>query len=219
MWCIGRITARYRQRMYQLLELYQQAYDADRPVVCMDEKSKQLLQPTTAPLPPKPGRPAFHDYEYRRCGTRNIFVAVEPKAGKRITKVTPTRKKADFAHFIRTLVQQEYPGATEIRLVLDNLNTHFAGSLYETFSPAEAEQILQKITFYYTPIHGSWLNMAEIELAAMQRECLPDRIATEQQLSQQLQAWTRQRNAEKKTIQWRFTRQDADQKLSHHYAP
>jgi len=137
--------------MYRLLDLYQQPYDPKRPVICMDEKSKQLLDDIRKPIPMKPGRAALHDYEYKRGGTRNIFVAVEPRAGKRIIRVSQTRKKADFARFVRDLVNNDYRQASEIRIVLDNLNTHFDKSFYEPFSKAEAEQILDKITFCYPP--------------------------------------------------------------------
>lgn len=219
MWCIAEITPEYRERMYRLLDLYQQDYDPKRPVICIDEKSKQLLEALRTPIPMKPGRAALHDYEYRRGGTRNIFVAVEPKAGKRMIRVTKTRKKPDFARFIAELASNGYPEATEIRLVLDNLNTHFASSFYQTFSASEADQILQKITFCYTPIHGSWLNMAEIEISIMERECIGDRIGSEQLLCGRLQPWTEQRNKEKKKINWEFTKQKADEKLVKHYAP
>jgi len=167
----------------------------------------------------KPGSVAKEDYEYRRNGTRNIFVAVEPKAGKRVISVTKTRKKNDFAVFVRNLVKKEYAQATEIRLVLDNLNTHFEKSFYETFSKKEAENILDKITFYYTPRHGSWLNMAEIEINIMEKECLGKKIGSEELLKKRIAAWTKERNKEKKKIHWTFTRQDADRKLSKHYAP
>jgi hypothetical protein len=220
MWCIAEITPQYRQRMYRLLDLYQEDYDPKRPVICMDEKSKQLLEDIRKPIPMKPGRVARHDYEYKRNGTRNIFVAVEPKAGHRMICVTQTRKKKDFACFIRDLARSaQYRQASEIRIVLDNLNTHFEKSFYETFSPAQAEQILSKITFIYTPKHGSWLNMAEIEINVMERECIGSKIGSEQTLTQRLQVWTGQRNTEKKKIHWTFTRQDADAKLSKHYAP
>lgn len=217
MWCIGVITPEYRQRMYRLLDLYQQDYDPEYPVVCIDEKSKQLLQDTRKAIPMKPGRPATYDYEYRRNGTRNIFVAVEPKAGKRVIAVTKTRKKSDFANFVAELVHQVYPNAIKVRLVLDNLNTHFPTSFYETFSKAKADQILKRIEFWYTPKHASWLNMAEIEINVMATECLPDRIGSEELLKQQLEPWTTQRNKEEKKIHWAFTKQDADKKLSKHY--
>lgn len=217
MWCIAEITPQYRERMYRLLDLYQEDYDPTRPVVCIDEKSKQLLEDVRKPIPMTRGHAAKYDYEYKRNGTRNIFVAVEPKAGKRVLSVTKTRKKADFAHFVADLVQHDYPKATEVRIVLDNLNTHFTTSFYETFSTTQADQVLEKITFCYTPKHASWLNMAEIEINVMGKECLPDKIGTEHILKQQLQAWTSQRNKEKKKIHWTFTRQDADAKLSNHY--
>lgn len=218
MWCIAEITPQYRQRMYRLLDLYAEAYDPNRPVICMDEKSKQLLEAIRKPIAMKPGRAAKYDYEYKRNGTRNIFVAVEPKAGHRIICVTNTRNKTDFSCFIREIVNSTaYEQAVEIRIVLDNLNTHFEKSLYDTFSKAEADRILRRITFIYTPKHASWLNMAEIEINVMQRECLGDKIGSEQVLKKRLHPWTAQRNAEKKKINWTFTRQDADAKLSGHY--
>ena len=167
----------------------------------------------------KPGSIAKHDYEYKRNGTKNIFVAVEPKAGKRTITITKTRKKQDFATFVRDLVENEYEQAKEVRIVLDNLNTHFEKSFYETFSEVEAKQLLSKITFCYTPKHGSWLNMAEIEINMMDRECLGKRIGSEKLLKQRLQLWTKERNKEKKKINWTFTKQDADKKLSNHYTP
>jgi len=217
MWCIGVITPEYRERMYRLLDLYEEAYDPAYPVVCMDEKSKQLLEDIRKPIPVKPGRPARYDYEYKRNGTSNIFVAVEPKAGKRVTEVTKTRKKSDFANFVADLVQKDYPNAIKVRVVLDNLNTHFSTSFFETFSKQEADQILEKVEFCYTPKHASWLNMAEIEINVMGKECLPDKIGTEDLLRKQLEPWTTQRNKDKKKIHWTFTKQDADKKLSNHY--
>lgn len=219
MWCIAVITLEYRERMYRLLDLYEEEYDPARPVVCIDEKSKQLIEDTRKPILMKPGSVAKHDYEYKRNGTKNIFVAVEPKAGKRTITITNTRKKQDFATFVRDLVENEYEQAKEIRIVLDNLNTHFEKSFYETFSETEAKHLLNKITFCYTPKHGSWLNMAEIEINMMDRECLGKRIGSEKLLKQRLQLWTKERNKAKKKINWTFTKQDADNKLSKHYAP
>ena len=219
MWCIAEITPEYRERMYRLLDLYAEDYDAAYPVICIDEKSKQLIEEARTPLPMKPGKPEKYDYEYIRRGTRNIFVAVEPKGGKRLVKVTKTRTKKDFARFVRTLVKTKYPEATKIRIVLDNLNTHFATSFYETFSEEEADEILRKIEFYYTPKHASWLNMAEIEINVMSRECLPARTADENELKRQINSWTKQRNKKRKQIVWKFTKQNADQKLGQHYAP
>jgi hypothetical protein len=217
MWCITSITEEYRSRMYILLDLYQEAYDERHPVICMDEKSKQLINDLRGIIPMKPGSAEKYDYEYKRNGTRNIFVAVEPLAGKRKVQVTQTRKKDDFAYFIKELVEKDYAKAETISLVLDNLNTHFASSFYETFSEQEAEKILDRITFYYTPKHGSWLNMAEIEINVMDKECLDRRIGEEEELKNQLKQWTKQRNKAMKKINWTFTKKEADDKLSKHY--
>jgi hypothetical protein len=217
MWCITAITTQYRERMYKLLDLYATAYDEDYPVVCMDEKSKQLIIDIRKTIPLKPGSLEKYDYEYKRNGTRNIFVAVEALAGKRKIKVTQTRKKGDFAHFIKEVIDQDYPQAKKVRLVLDNLNTHFSSSFYETFSKEEAERILGKIDFYYTPKHGSWLNMAEIEINMMDRECLARRIGEAEKLINEINDWTENRNEVKKKIYWKFTKQDADEKLAKHY--
>lgn len=219
MWCIAEITREYRKRMYHLLDLYEEGYNPKYPVICIDEKSKQLIEEKRNPIPLKPGSPAKYDYEYKRNGTRNIFVAVEPKGGKRIIAVTKTRTKNDFANFVRDVVENEYEHAKGIRIVLDNLNTHFEKSFYETFSKKEAKNILRRITFCYTPKHGSWLNMAEIEINVMDRECLGEKIGNEKLLKQQLKVWKKERNKLKKKIIWKFTRQDADKKLSKHYAP
>jgi len=203
--------------MYRLLDLYAQDYDRWFPVVCVDEKSKQLIIDIRGTIGLKPGSPAKYDYEYKRNGTRNIFVAVEPLAGKRTVKVTLTRKKSDFAHFVKELVDNDYPQAQKVKLVLDNLNTHFPSSFYETFSKQEADRILDRIDFYYTPKHGSWLNMAEIEINMMDRECLARRIGEAEKLESEIKCWSRKRNEAKTKIQWSFTRQNADHKLSKHY--
>lgn len=203
--------------MYRLLDLYEKDYDKLYPVVCMDEKSKQLIEDVRGVLPLKPGSTAKYDYEYRRNGTRNIFVAVEPLGGRRKIKVTDSRTKKDFAYFIKELVEQDYKEAKMIRLVLDNLNTHFLSSFYETFSMRISKRILSKIEFYYTPKHGSWLNMAEIEINIMDRECLARRIGQETVLKCEINQWSSQRNKEKKKIHWSFTKKDADRKLSKYY--
>lgn len=219
MWCIAEITPEYRERMYRLLDLYAEVYDPDYPVICVDEKSKQLIEETRTPIAMKPGQPEKYDYEYIRHGTRNIFVAVEPKGGRRTVKVTKARKKVDFARFVRTLVKEKYPKATEIRIVLDNLNTHFENSFYETFEKQEADEVLSKVAFYYTPKHASWLNMAEIEINILGRECLGGKIGNENLLKRQINSWTKERNKRRKKINWKFTKQHADKKLSKHYAP
>ena len=203
--------------MYTLLDLYEKDYNERYPVVCMDEKSKQLIEDVRGVLPLKPGSAAKYDYEYKRKGTRNIFVAVEPLAGKRKILVTANRKKKDFACFVKELVEQDYKEAKMIRLVLDNLNTHFASSFYETFSIEVSKRILNKIEFYYTPKHGSWLNMAEIEINIMDRECLARRIGQEAVLKCEINHWSQQRNKEQKKINWSFTKKDADRKLSKYY--
>jgi hypothetical protein len=217
MWCIQEITEEYRTRMYRLLDLYKQEYDPIQPMVCMDEKSKQLLEDSRQPIKAKPGKPEKFDYEYKRKGTCNIFVAVVPKAGIRIVKVTDTRTKADFACFIKELIEQHFSKAEYIQLVLDNLNTHFAGSLIETFGKRTANRLLKKIRFIYTPKHGSWLNMAEIEINVMDRQCTGGRIKSKEELESNVIIWSKQRNKNKCRIEWKFTRQEADEKLSKHY--
>lgn len=218
MWCIPKITPEFRKRMYDLLDLYAEPYDPKRPILGTDEKTKQILAAARNSLPPKPGRYERYDYEYRRKGTRNIFVAVEPKAGRRIVSLTRKRKKRDFARFVQRLVRRHYPHAKVLRLVLDNLNTHFANALFETFPVEEAKQLLKKVEFHYTPKHASWLNVAEIEINIMDRECLGKRyLPNAARLKRELAAWAGRRNRQKKKIDWRFTRRDADKKLSKHY--
>ena len=217
MWCITAITPEYRKRMYKLLTLYSRSYSKQYPVVCVDEKSKQLIEDVRKSIPLKPGSPTKYDGEYRRRGTRNIFVAVEPLAGRRKIKVTLQRKKIDFACFIKELIDHDYRQAKKVRLVLDNLNIHFSASFYETLSKNQADRILRKIDFYYTPKHGSWLNMAEIEINMMDRECLVRRIGDAHVLEREIVCWSQQRNKAKKKIQWSFTRKDADKKLSKYY--
>ena len=202
--------------MYDLLNLYGYAYNAQYPVVCMDEKSKQLLEDKRRIIPMKPGSPEKYDGEYKRMGTQNIFVAVEPLAGKRYIKVTEQRKKVDFAQFIKELATF-YPEAKKIRLVADNLNTHFESSFHETFNVREADALLEKIEFHYTPKHGSWLNMAEIEINIMDRECLSRRIGQKNILKKEIALWAKQRNKERKKITWTFTKKKADKKLSKYY--
>jgi hypothetical protein len=216
MWCIQEITEEYRKRMYRLLDLYKLPYDPKQPVVCMDEKSKQLLKDTRTPIAAKRGSPEKYDYEYKRRGTCNIFMAIDPKAGVRFIQVTDTRTKADFAYFIEWLISK-FPKAALVQLVLDNLNTHFEGSLIETFGKRKASILMKKIKFIYTPRHASWLNMAEIEINIMDRQCTGGRIESKEKLNTQVQQWAKNRNKAKATIEWKFTRQQADKKLSKHY--
>jgi DDE superfamily endonuclease len=217
MWCIGRITEQYRERMYDVLGLYAKPYDATEPVVCLDEKSKQLLEQTRRPLWACPGQIAKEDYEYRRAGTRNLFVAVEPQAGHREVAVTLRRTKRDFVEFVRHLVLVVYATARLIHLVLDNLNTHFRASFEEVMGMEEASAFLARVQFHYTPKHASWLNMAEIEIGILDRQCIGRRIGEEARLRSEVLAWEQQRNQARRRIEWKFTRQDADQKLSRHY--
>jgi hypothetical protein len=217
MWCIGQITAEYRQRMYALLALYARPIDAREPVVCLDEKSKQLLRDSRPALPIAPGQAPKQDYEYRRCGTCNLFVAVEPQAGRRDVAVTARRTKQDFVAFVRHLVDEVYAAARKVHLVLDNLNTHFASVFVEVLGPAAAKPLLSRIAFHHTPKHASWLNMAELEIGIMEKQCTGRRIATTAQLESEVAAWQHARNRRRQTIAWTFTRREADRKLRRHY--
>jgi len=203
--------------MEDVLDLYEEPYDPKRPKVNVDETSKQLIAETRVPLLPKPGQPALYDYEYQRNGTRNLFMFCEPQAGWRHIAVTEHRTMEDFAHHMPWLVEERYPEVERIRGVLDNLNTHKPASLYETFAPAEARRILKKLEFHYTPKHGSWLNMAEIELSILQRQCLARRIPDEGTLIREITAYEDARNAAHATIAWRFTNTKAREKLHRLY--
>ena len=217
MWCLGKITDEYRQRMHDLLALYARPYRAEEPVVCLDEKSKQLLQQTRRPLAATVGRVVKEDYEYKRAGTRNLFVAVEPKGGPREVEVTARRTQVDLVKFVARLVETVYAQAQKIHLVLDNLNTHFRGSFVEVLGPAQAERLLQRVQFHYSPKHASWLNMAEIEIGILERQCTDRRIPNETVLQAEVAAWQNRRNQTRAGIEWTFTAQDADEKLSRHY--
>ena len=188
------------------------------PVICIDEKSKQLISDTRKPIKMKAGEALKLDYEYKRNGTRNLFVAVEPKAGNYYISVTMQRAKADFARFIEDLLKNKYKKAKKVRIVLDNLNTHFPQSFYETFSKAKAKALLSKIDFIYTPKHASWLNMAEIAAISMlEKECIDRRIGTEKELIEETNQWLLLVDKEKRKINWRYTKRDAYKKLSKHY--
>lgn len=217
MWCIGRLTEEYRRRMYDLLDLYALPYLEREPVVCIDEKSKQLLKDMRTPLPLKPGVLAKQDYEYKRAGTCNLFVAVEPKGEHRIVEVTERRTKVDFVDFVCRLLKAVYVRARKIHLVLDNLNTHFPSSFEEVLGEKVAIALLRRIEFHYTPKHASWLNMAEIEIGILERQCLGRRLKDQATITLEVAAWQHRRNADHCGIVWSFTRQDADRKLSRHY--
>ncbi len=186
-------------------------------MVCFDEKSKQLLEDSRTPIPLKPGQVKKYDYEYRRKGTCNIFVAVEPKAGKHFIKVTDQRTRKDFAVFMKWLIDNKYKQAKKVIIVLDNLNTHFKKSIYETFSPQECSRLLKKIKFVYTPKHASWLNMAEIEINLLDHECLDRNIGNRNELERQILFWCNANNSDQRKINWSFTRYKADKKLSNYY--
>ena len=203
--------------MEDVLDLYAEPYDPQRPVVCFDETSTQLLAETRPALPPRPGVPLRQDYEYRREGTRNLFLACEPLAGWRQVAVTERRTMQDFARQMRWLADEAYPEAEVIRVVLDNLNTHRTASLYETFPAEEARRIARRLEFHYTPKHGSWLNMAEIEFSVLSRSCLKQRLPSEEALRREVDALVTERNAAKATINWRFNTRDARYKLRRLY--
>lgn len=203
--------------MEDVLEVYTRPYDPRHPQVCLDETSKQLVADTREPLPAAPGQPERVDYEYERKGTANLFMVFEPVTGHRQVKVTERRTAVDFAHVIQELVDVQYPQAEKIVLVLDNLNTHTPASLYEAFAPAEARRLMERLEIHHTPKHGSWLNMAEIELSVLARQCLDRRIPDPTTLAQEVAAWERQRNAAQCRVDWRFTTHDARIKLKRLY--
>ena len=203
--------------MEDVLDVYQRPYDPERPLVCMDETSKQLTDEVRKPIPVSPGKPERQDTEYIRNGVCNIFIGFEPLAGKRKLTVTDQRKKHDWALFIKDLVDEQYPAAKKIVLVMDNLNTHNGSSLYEAFTPDEAKRILNKLEIHYTPKHGSWLNMAEIEFSHLARQCLDRRIPNKQDLVNEVAAWEDQRNKQESEVDWQFTTKDARIKLKKLY--
>jgi DDE superfamily endonuclease len=203
--------------MEDVLDLYEEEYDPQYPTVCLDEKPVVLHADVQPLVPVAPGRPERVDYEYERKGTRNLFVVVEPLAGWRHVEVTARRTMQDYAKVVRWLVDEVYPHAEYIRLVQDNLNTHTPGALYETYPPAEACRILQRLEFHYTPKHGSWLNMAEIEIAILERLALSRRLEDEAALCHQVLAVETERNAQRRGIAWQFTSRDARHKLERLY--
>jgi len=203
--------------MEDVLELYAMPLDPDYPQVCFDERPVQLLQDVYDPIPAQPGQVRRYDYEYKRNGTANLFVMCQPLAGWREVKTTHRRTKIDFAHCMKELVDVHFPDAKGIRLVLDNLNTHTPGALYEVFEPQEARRILRKLEFHYTPKHGSWLNMAEIEISILSRQCLKQRVDSIHKLQHVTQCWTKQRNQQRAKINWLFDLTKARTKLARLY--
>lgn len=215
-WCIGHINGEFLARMEDVLDLYEEPYDPQRPVVCFDERSCQLLEHMVEPIAMKQGSARKEDYHYKRKGTANILMACEPLAGKRITQTTEQRTKQDYACFMKYLADR-YPEAEVIRLVQDNLNTHTPGSFYESFDAQTARELTKRFEYHYTPKKASWLNMAEIELSVMGKQCLDRRIPDQLILAREVGCWEKQRNEERAKIRWRFTKDDARRKLKRHY--
>ena len=203
--------------MEDTLEVYKRPYDEAQPLICMDESSKQQIKDTRTPIPAKPGTVARYDTEYERNGVSNVFMFFEPLQGKRVVEVTDQRTAIDWAHQIRNLIDVHYPQAKRITLVMDNLNTHTGASLYKAFEPKEARRILEKLEIHYTPKHGSWLNMAEIELSILSRQCMDRRIPDQETLKKEILAWQEKRNAIARPMEWRFTTEDARIKLKKLY--
>jgi hypothetical protein len=202
--------------MEMVLDVYRRPYDLEFPVVCMDESPKQLIAEIKTPIPPAPGVPAKYDYEYKRCGICNIFMASEPLAGKRLVKITERKTKNDWALFVAE-ISELYKDARRITLVMDNFSTHAPGALYETFSPEKAKALLDRFDFVYTPKHGSWLNMAEIELNVLIGQCLGRRIDSLEKVRSEVTAWQEHRNNKEAKVNWQFTADDARVKLSRLY--
>jgi len=210
-------NAEFVAAMEDVLEVYQRPYDASRPVVCLDEQSKQLIRETRTPIPAAPGRPERTDYEYERNGTANLFMLFEPLGGWRHVKVTERRTRLDFAEVVRELVDIHFPDAEKVVLVMDNLNTHKPSSLYEAFPPAEARRLIERLEIHYTPKHGSWLDMAETELSVLTKQCLDRRIPDSPTLVREVAAWEDRRNSAEATIDWQFTTNKARVKLKRLY--
>ena len=217
MWCIPDVNGTYVARMEDVLDLYAEEPDEKNPVVCFDESPTQLIGEVREPIPAEPGQPERYDCEYKRNGTANLFVFLDAHKSWRHVKVTDQRTARDFAICMRDLSDIHYPDADRIRVVLDNLSTHTAGALYDTFPAPEAHRILQRLEFHYTPKHASWLNMVEIEIGVLRGQCLDRRIGEREVLVAEINAWQRQRNASRARIKWKFTTEKARSKLAHAY--
>ncbi len=206
-------SAAFVWRMEEVLDLYEEPYDPERPVVCFDERPCQLLAEVRGPLPVEPGRPERRDHEYERGGTVHVSMAFEPLTGWRRTSVTERRRGREFAEEVRRLVEEDYPQAERVRLVLDNLSTHTAAALYGAFAPEVARRLARRVEFVHTPVHGSWLNMVEVEISVLVRQCLRRRIPDIETLGREVGAWCEARNLSKASVEWRFTAEDARTKL------
>jgi hypothetical protein len=203
--------------MEDVLEVYQRPYDEKHPIVCFDETNRQLIGEIQTPRPVRPGQPARHDYEYARNGVCNLFVMFEPHAAWREVQVTARRTAVDFAHCLRDLAETHYPDAEKIVMVMDNLNTHSLASLYAAYEPEFARKLSERFEIHYTPKHGSWLNMAELEISVLSRQCLARRIPSMETMASEVKAWVTDRNQQKTTVKWQFTTADARIKLRHLY--
>jgi hypothetical protein len=212
-------NARFVWRMEEVLDLYEEPYDPKRPVVCFDERPCQLLADLRGPLPMRPGRAARADSEYERRGVCNVLMAFEPSSGWRWTRVTERRRGREFAEAVRHLLREAYPEAESIRLVLDNLSTRTAAALYGSFPAEQARRLARRVEFVYTPVHGSWLNMAEIELSVLVRQCLRRRLADIETLRREVEAWEREQNRLEASVHWRFATSDARIELRSLYPP
>lgn len=210
-------NSQFVAQMEQVLDVYKRPYDKHFPIVCMDESPKQMIKETRIPIPMKPGSDTKVDFEYERCGVANIFIASEPLKGKRYVEVTERKTKIDWAIFIKKIADEWYKNAEKIILIMDNLSTHKPSALYETFKPKEAKRIWDRFEFVYTPRHGSWLNMAEIELNVLMGQCLNRRIESMKIMKEEVKAWESYRNNKKAIINWQFTTQDARIKLKRLY--
>ncbi len=217
-WCIPpEADAAFVCALEDVLEVYHRPYHEKRPLVCLDEASKQLIGETVLPLPVEPGQPERFDYEYVRHGTANLFMICEPLLGWRTVRVTERRTAKDFAEVLRWLVEDVHEEAQKVVVVMDNLNTHKLASLYEAFPPEQARRIAEKLEIHHTPKHGSWLNVAEIELSVLARQCLDRRIESRGQLQQETEAWESERNEEQVEVHWQFTTKEARTKLHRLY--
>ena len=210
-------NAAFVAAMEDVIAVYHRSHDPKRPLVCLDEAAKQLVSATRLPIPMTPGHVARHDYEYKRAGTANMFMAFAPLEGRRLIKVTDHRAKTDYAHFLEELSDIHFADAEKIVLVQDNLNTHTPASLYATFPPEKARRLADRFEWHYTPKHGSWLNMAEAELSVLSRQCMKERIGCKEELNKQIQAWTKNRNQQKAGANSQFTNEKARVKLKKLY--
>jgi len=217
MWCVPQVDGEYVARMEDVLDLYAEAPDPKRPVVCFDESPTQLIGEVRQPIPPEPGQLERYDCEYKRNGTANLFIFLDVHQPWRKVKVTDRRAAEDFATCMRELTDVDFPEADRIRIVLDNLSTHSAGALYQAFPPCEARRVLRRLEFHYVPKHASWLNMVEIEIGVLRSQCLDRRIDNRQQLVSEIAAWEQQRNASGARIKWMFTTEKARAKMGRAY--